>query len=181
MVKRKRPHQGVYRNVWIKHCGPIPAGYHIHHIDGNPWNNDISNLMCVSPMEHYEIHKNRGDEKEANLLLAQIQGKKWDRKHIVTTLKRTVGPEVKVFYLDEVNIPEESYEMFNEPDYTYLYLAIKELKPREQQAIELRYLLDLPLSAVSEELGIYGPSASRLIHKALEKLRKKLKNTGLRL
>lgn len=30
--------------------------FHIHHIDGNRSNNELSNLMCVSPMEHFLIH-----------------------------------------------------------------------------------------------------------------------------
>lgn len=51
-----------YRKIWESHTGlKIPKGYHIHHIDGNHQNNDPSNLCCVSPDEHWQIHYDRGD------------------------------------------------------------------------------------------------------------------------
>ncbi|MGN0098302.1 MAG: HNH endonuclease signature motif containing protein [Candidatus Methanomethylophilaceae archaeon] len=46
----------LHRYIWVKYNGPIPEGYLIHHIDGNPLNNDISNLACVSPTEHAQEH-----------------------------------------------------------------------------------------------------------------------------
>jgi len=46
-----------YRKIWRDSNGEIPSGYHIHHIDGNPYNNDISNLQCISPEEHADIHR----------------------------------------------------------------------------------------------------------------------------
>lgn len=50
-----------YRKIYEQYKGPIPKGFDIHHSDGNRNNNDISNLICVSIQEHYEIHKNQGD------------------------------------------------------------------------------------------------------------------------
>lgn len=47
-----------YKKIYEDHYGKPPAGYHIHHIDGDPWNNDISNLVALSPEDHAEIHKN---------------------------------------------------------------------------------------------------------------------------
>ena len=38
--------------VWEKHYGAIPAGYQIHHKDGNKQNNDISNLQLVSTIQN---------------------------------------------------------------------------------------------------------------------------------
>jgi len=54
------------RRIWIKHHGKIPKdangrSYEIHHIDGNPENDEISNLLCVTIDDHYEIHKSQGD------------------------------------------------------------------------------------------------------------------------
>ena len=49
--------------VWEKHNGKKkPVGYHIHHVDGNPNNNDISNLICITHEEHYLIHKKQAEE-----------------------------------------------------------------------------------------------------------------------
>ena len=47
-----------YRKIYEYHFGEIPNGYHIHHIDGNALNNDISNLVCISAEEHTKIHNN---------------------------------------------------------------------------------------------------------------------------
>lgn len=64
-----------YRKIWEAAYGPIPKdehgrSYEIHHIDGNRNNNDLSNLMCVSIEDHYNIHK---DKKEygAAFIIAQ--------------------------------------------------------------------------------------------------------------
>ena len=46
----------AYRKIWEQHHGPIPKGKHIHHIDGDKTNNDISNLICISREMHREIH-----------------------------------------------------------------------------------------------------------------------------
>ena len=51
----------LYRKIYENHYGPIPIDeygrtYHIHHIDGNHSNNDISNLMAISIQEHFNIH-----------------------------------------------------------------------------------------------------------------------------
>jgi hypothetical protein len=55
----KEPRQYVHRLVWESHFGPIPPGYIIHHIDGNPTNNDIGNLQACEVAWHSSKH-NRG-------------------------------------------------------------------------------------------------------------------------
>lgn len=51
-----------YRKLWeIANNTTIPKGYHIHHVDGDHSNNEISNLICVSPEEHHNIHLSQGD------------------------------------------------------------------------------------------------------------------------
>lgn len=55
-----------YRKLWEKLNGKkIPLSYHIHHIDNDKTNNSIENLLCVSPEEHFEIHK-RNYEQTGN-------------------------------------------------------------------------------------------------------------------
>ncbi len=55
-----------YRKVWEKANGPIPIDelgrrYEIHHLDGNRNNNTLSNLVCISIQEHYQLHLGKGD------------------------------------------------------------------------------------------------------------------------
>jgi hypothetical protein len=45
------------RKVWTHYNGPIPKGCEIHHMDGNPDNNNIGNLICVSFKVHRAIHR----------------------------------------------------------------------------------------------------------------------------
>lgn len=51
-----------HRKAWkAYHNQSIPLGWHIHHVDGNPHNNDPTNLICVSQHVHYCIHLLQGD------------------------------------------------------------------------------------------------------------------------
>lgn len=92
----KRKRLRLHRYIWEKHNGPIPEGYDVHHIDGNKLNNDISNLIMLTPSEHHKIHANalteeqkaRRDELFANLVRAKAcewhgsdAGIEWHKKH----------------------------------------------------------------------------------------------------
>lgn len=95
-AERKNAKQ-LHRAVWEYYNGEIPKGYHIHHIDGNVDNNDISNLECISAREHLSMHAKRNmqneDYRERNkeqLLEAgekakewhkSEEGREWHRKH----------------------------------------------------------------------------------------------------
>lgn len=46
-----------HRLVWEKHCGPIPAGYIVHHINGDMSDNRLENLELMSHAEHNSRHK----------------------------------------------------------------------------------------------------------------------------
>ena len=73
----------LHRAIWEKYTGQsIPDGYHIHHIDGNTFNNDISNLVCVSEKEHLSLHAQKSkwvgsEENKQQLIKAQELAKKW--------------------------------------------------------------------------------------------------------
>lgn len=83
--ERKNAKQ-LHRAVWEYYNGTIPEGYHIHHIDGNIDNNDISNLECVQAWEHLSCHakKNLEDSEyrrrnKEQLLSQQEKAKEWHR------------------------------------------------------------------------------------------------------
>lgn len=54
----------LHCEIWKEHNGEIPKGYHIHHKDGDPLNNDISNLECISSSEHHQKHMAEPKRKE---------------------------------------------------------------------------------------------------------------------
>ena len=50
----------VHRWIWKKHHGRWPKqGWHIHHVDGNKYNNRIENLKEIKGEKHYELHRMR--------------------------------------------------------------------------------------------------------------------------
>lgn len=46
----------LHRDVYRDHHGPIPEGWHVHHEDGDPLNNDPGNLVALSPADHAQRH-----------------------------------------------------------------------------------------------------------------------------
>ena len=49
----------LHRVVWELFIGEIPKGYHIHHKDGNPDNNNISNLELIEAGKHLAMEGKR--------------------------------------------------------------------------------------------------------------------------
>ena len=46
----------LHRACWETCRGPIPPGFHIHHINGDRQDNRIENLACMSNSEHLLLH-----------------------------------------------------------------------------------------------------------------------------
>lgn len=53
---RARGVEDLHREVWKRERGDIPPGWHVHHGDGDPSNNDIDNLECLPPHGHHDRH-----------------------------------------------------------------------------------------------------------------------------
>lgn len=96
----------LHRAVWEAENGPIPEGYHVHHIDGDTGNNDIGNLECLSAGEHMRLHFEENPERreQARTHMREIQhltkawhkteyGKQWHREHGWKNFQRQ--PETK--------------------------------------------------------------------------------------
>lgn len=49
----------LHRHIWQKQNGPIPKGYDIHHIDKNPLNNSLDNLVLLSHGDHRSLHQTK--------------------------------------------------------------------------------------------------------------------------
>jgi hypothetical protein len=45
-----------HRVVWEEAHGPIPPGYHVHHVNGDKRDNRLENLALVTPQEHRHLH-----------------------------------------------------------------------------------------------------------------------------
>lgn len=55
----------LHRVIWSDYNGPVPAGSVIRHRDGNPSNNEISNLECVKKEEHLKTCRSRAVKNNA--------------------------------------------------------------------------------------------------------------------
>lgn len=90
-------HIRMHQYVWVCEKGDIPKGYHIHHIDGDRGNNDISNLQLLTSGEHISQHwKNKSKEEiqkyrdnlDKNARPKAIEwhkseeGREWHREHM---------------------------------------------------------------------------------------------------
>jgi ribonucleotide reductase alpha subunit len=62
-VANKTAHQWIHRMIWEKANSEIPEGHVIHHKDGDPTNNELSNLELISAYDHQSEHY---DERAAN-------------------------------------------------------------------------------------------------------------------
>lgn len=51
------PRISMHRAVWEYHNGPVPDGCNIHHIDGDPANNNITNLVAMPILAHSALHR----------------------------------------------------------------------------------------------------------------------------
>lgn len=47
----------LHKKIWEETWGLMEDNEVIHHIDGNPINNDMDNLKCMSQSEHLKLHR----------------------------------------------------------------------------------------------------------------------------
>ena len=66
----------MHRYVWEYYNGPIPEDYDVHHIDGDPANNDISNLELREKHEHRRFHARDITDEQ----------REWKRQHMLNTV-----------------------------------------------------------------------------------------------
>lgn len=86
----------LHRYKYTKEIGPIPEGWHIHHIDGNCYNNNISNLMAIEPKAHSKLHpaseetKKKWQQagiKKATVWHSSDEGVNWHKDHYENNIK----------------------------------------------------------------------------------------------
>lgn len=84
--------------VWEKFNGPVPEGYDIHHIDHDPSNNEIENLIALPESEHHRLHIAERDPAELSKIMELYarpkavewhkseQGHEWHKEQYQKTL-----------------------------------------------------------------------------------------------
>jgi hypothetical protein len=106
-----------YRKIWEKVNGPIPVdengiSYEIHHIDGNRSNNDLSNLICISIKEHYEIHLKQGDYLAAQMISRKIKNGIFSGWHHTEEMKQKLRDKK----VGTKNVSQSEFMKLNNPN-----------------------------------------------------------------
>ncbi len=100
----RRHAKGLHVAIWEFYNGrKVPKGYCIHHIDGDTFNNDISNLACEPISQHLSYHSKKNLQnpeykkkmlenlKQINPLAAEWhhspEGIAWHKEHAKTLEK----------------------------------------------------------------------------------------------
>ena len=93
----RRHAKGLHVAVWEFYSGEtVPPGYEVHHKDGNPLNNDFSNLECLPMREHRALSVPKDPESQREHLErirplaaewhSSEEGREWHRQHRAESL-----------------------------------------------------------------------------------------------
>ena len=192
-----RPQSHTYRDIWEKHNKrKIPLGCHIHHIDGNAWNEDPENLQCVTPEEHYLIHKNQGDHWAAAAILSHITKTgygndlhDWDDYYpsysdislfrIFKTLnvisRRAYDKGLKpieIITYKSMDWVVDKSEVYSEPDVEFI---LNKLKPRDRFLLEASFGINRDKMTI-KELAVKFETTSNYINQKKRRLIKKIRD-----
>ena len=63
----------LHQELWKDWNGPIPEGCEIHHKDGDPLNNALDNLECLTAEEHAKYHAEHPNEEDTAWRRAHIE------------------------------------------------------------------------------------------------------------
>jgi hypothetical protein len=61
----RKTNSGKYQHrcIYETNHGPIPDGWHVHHIDHNPKNNSVENLIAMPERIHTMLHRTIVDKR----------------------------------------------------------------------------------------------------------------------
>lgn len=72
----------LHREIWSRARGPIPKKHHIHHINGDPFDNRLDNLECILGVAHLSKHASERARENPevhlhSLALARTKAAEW--------------------------------------------------------------------------------------------------------
>ena len=65
--------ESLHVAIWEHENGKVPEGFHIHHKDGNPLNNNIENLECIDGKIHISEHSKKYFEENKTDILEKLE------------------------------------------------------------------------------------------------------------
>lgn len=83
----------LHRDLYEMFVGPIPAGFDVHHKDGDTTNNHPDNLVAVSKSDHGRIHRPPGSlSSEAAAALGRLGGMSRSARKIAAARANAAKP-----------------------------------------------------------------------------------------
>jgi len=64
----------THRLVWESVHGPLPSGWHVHHINGERADNRIENLVALAASTHQRLHGKLTAEQVAEIRESRLNG-----------------------------------------------------------------------------------------------------------
>lgn len=96
---------GVHRIVWEMFNGPIPDGYMVDHVNGDPFDNRIANLRLATRAQNNQNTSLRKDNKTG------CRGVCWDKKSNKYRVQvRSNGRRVYNKFFDDLNLAKAAYD-----------------------------------------------------------------------
>ena len=81
-IKVNGKSRDLHRHIMEEHLGrELSRNEVVHHIDGNAFNNDLSNLMLLTRAEHAELHEKAGDYDNRNSVQAKSKARESSRRY----------------------------------------------------------------------------------------------------
>lgn len=87
----KKPPVSLHRFIWEEKFGKIEPGIHIHHKNGNTFDNRLENLESISASEHAKLHMLEPERRRKS----QENGRKQTERIIAEADKWRNNPENK--------------------------------------------------------------------------------------
>ncbi len=141
---RKNP-KGLHVAIWEFHNGmEVPPEHEIHHKDGNPHNNDISNLECLSIKEHRSRFKFKSEEsfKKQMEHLEKIrdmskkwhsspEGRKWHSENAKRAMQKRKLIDLKCIFCGKEHKSKYGFKQFcsNSCSQKYYYWKKRGFQP----------------------------------------------------
>jgi hypothetical protein len=106
---REKGVKALHVEIYLDNVGPIPEGWHVHHKNHDPLDNDPGNLQALPPAEHFGHHAAEEDgwgrwepevmadlQEKAKAWHASPEGLEWHSRHGKETWENreeiSVGP-----------------------------------------------------------------------------------------
>ncbi|WP_442944488.1 HNH endonuclease signature motif containing protein [Nostoc sp.] len=151
--------KGLHVAIWEFCSGQaVPKGWVVHHKDGDTFNNDFSNLECLSREQHHKLHPLKNPEKQSQHLqkirgLAtewhkSPEGREWHRQHSKAIAEAQKPKEITCVFCGKVFMSKKTDAKYCRAQCGYKHRKAQGLYRVERECIKCGklFITDLPIN-----------------------------------